>query len=893
LNKIVGAAAVLWALSACAGGGVAALAAGVTTVGVRGWQVQSSAVVFAGGDAVSQPGYRPAGWLRVRPDDAGAPGTEVGALVQNGRCPDVFFSTRMKSCFGYMSQIGPVTINRFTVPWWFRTTFRVTELGAHTQLIVNGVVGAATAWVNGHKVGRVQGDYTRFAFDVSHLVRRGVNALALELEPNDPTRMFTLDDVDWTQIPPDNNSGIQFPVQLHTFGPLALDDTHVVQRDAPDLSRAVLTAKALVSNLSRVRQRAIVRAYLAGHELAQPIVLAPGSTRTIHFTLTLGHPRVWWPYQMGGQPLYGLRLWVSSGGRMSDQASESFGIRTVATRLVGASPIAPAGSRQFLVNGVPFVFRAGGWSEDLFLRYSAADTATQIALVKNLGLNGIRTEGKQMPADFYEQMDRAGILIDAGYQCCDAWQLQDSGLGTPHNLRLLENSARTIGENLRDHPSVLNFSWSDDQPTARQLEVSLAGFKQADFADPLIASAEYKSAPGLGPSGEKEGPYDWVPPSYWYDRSHYSPDDSTRTNVGGAWAFDSEASAGDTVPTLDSIRRFLSPFEQRQLWRSPNYNQYHLNYETGLPDPSTNGGYAFGTLHDLDRAIAQRYGAWSGLSQYVEEAQVQNYETQRAEFEAYIDHSADRYAPSTGIVYWQLNKGWPTLLWDLYNNDYDQAGSYFGAQEANRPLHALYAYDLGAVTVDNLGPSTAAGLTVEARVYDLGGKLLDDQRSGPLTLPSQRVLTGVLKPRVPAQPTVSFIELLLYRSGELVDRNVYWLPNHPDVINWPKTIGMPQATMTEYADLRALRTLPAARLAVTAHPHPGGAEVTITNVGRTVAFFIRADVGNIRPTLWSANDTTLWPSESETLEVSYTARAPRAVIRVSAWNARALTVRAG
>ncbi len=57
---------------------------------------------------------------------------------------------------------------------------------------------------------------------------------------------------------------------------------------------------------------------------------------------------------------------------------------------------------------MPFVFRGGGWSEDLFLRYSSADTANQIEMIKNLGLNGIRTEGKQMPDDFYEQMDRAG-----------------------------------------------------------------------------------------------------------------------------------------------------------------------------------------------------------------------------------------------------------------------------------------------------------------------------------------------------------------------------------------------------------------------------------------------------------------------------------------------------
>ena len=35
------------------------------------------------------------------------------------------------------------------------------------------------------------------------------------------------------------------------------------------------------------------------------------------------------------------------------------------------------------------MFRGGGWSEDLLLRYSAANTADQIAMIKNLGLNGI------------------------------------------------------------------------------------------------------------------------------------------------------------------------------------------------------------------------------------------------------------------------------------------------------------------------------------------------------------------------------------------------------------------------------------------------------------------------------------------------------------------------
>src|SRR5581483_10851195 len=122
-------------------------------VGLGGWQVQSSAQVSQSGGQISAPGFAAGSWLEVKPDDAGAPGTEVGALVQNGACPDVFYSTNMASCFGYMDAVGADTIPRFAVPWWFRTEFTGDLAGAqYAQLIVNGVVGEADVWVNGQEV---------------------------------------------------------------------------------------------------------------------------------------------------------------------------------------------------------------------------------------------------------------------------------------------------------------------------------------------------------------------------------------------------------------------------------------------------------------------------------------------------------------------------------------------------------------------------------------------------------------------------------------------------------------------------------------------------------------------------------------------------------------------
>jgi exo-1,4-beta-D-glucosaminidase len=912
-------------------------ASDISDLGAGGWQVQSSAVATQTGAQISTPGFNTSTWLPVTNDDAGAPGTEIEALAQNGKCPgntalqpvnqstsspnSVYFSNNMQSCYGFMNKIGAVSVNQFSVPWWWRTDFTPNlQAGQVATLIVNGVVGSANVWVNGTEVATsstVTGSYTRFTFGLTNLIVPGTNSLALEVNPNDPTSLYTLDNVDWTQIPPDNNTGIQFPVQLQIDGALAVGNSHVNQSDAADLSSAALTVKTDVTNNTPTAQTATVTATITPPNSGTPItvnqnVTVPaGTTQTVPFTpssfpsLTITSPQVWWPYQLGAQPLYTLGVKVAQGTTQFNTTSETFGIRTVTSYLTGSNAIEPSGARAFKINGVPIVIRGGGFDPNLFLHYSAADTASQIALMKAMGVNAIRLEGHIMPADWFQQMDAAGILVNGGFQCCDAWEV--SGSLTQAQQTILQNSAQAIGTNLRNHPSVFSFQWSDNQPTSTQESVSIAGFTAADFypQTPLIASAEYKSTPTLGPSGEKEGPYDWVPPDYWYDTTHLGTD-TTVTNAGGAWGYDSEESAGDTVPTLDSLNRFMSASDLSNLWQNTKFNQYHLNYE-----PRCKTGYSFGTLCHFDTALSSRYGRWSSLAQYVEEAQAQDYENTRAQFEAFIAHANNTPLPSTGTIYWQMNKGWPSLLWNLYNSDGDQAGSYFGAQEANRSVHALYALDDGTVTLDNLTNTSQSGLSVESKVFSLAGAMLDDQTASNITLASQQVKTKVLTPKVPTSNPVQvyFVELLLKRSGTLVDRNVYWLSTQPDVVNWTKTLGQPQGTLSQYANLQALQTLPQSAITATAstasQPGPDGADrattVTITNTSSsTVAFLLRADVrrgtasgqelsgdNELQSSIWQGNDITLFPGESQTLTVTWNSadlRGATPVVSVSGWN---------
>ena len=320
--------------------------------------------------------------------------------------------------------------------------------------------------------------------------------------------------------------------------------------------------------------------------------------------------------------------------------------------------------------------------------------------------------------------------------------------------------------------------------------------------------------------------------------------------------------------------------------------------------------------------VVERYGSWSSLERYVEEAQVADYENVRSQFEAFLDHSTNSASPATGTIYWQMNKGWPSLLWNLYNSDYDQAGSYFGAQKANEGVHALFATDTNQVTVDNLTGKTQAGLSVEAKVYGLDGTLLEDKVSGTLKLASQEVRNDVLAPNVPAttappEPAKTyFVELVLRKGDSVIGRNVYWLSTQQDLVNWDATMGNPQATMSQYADLTALQNLPTASVKATevSHPGPGGREVTavtITNTSDTptVAFFLRADVrrGNadgseqagdneVLPLIWSDNDITLWPGESETLTATYDGsqlQGATPVVSLYGWNVNRFDVPSG
>jgi exo-1,4-beta-D-glucosaminidase len=166
--------------------------------------------------------------------------------------------------------------------------------GQYASLVVNGIVGAGRRVGQRHR-GR-DAEHCRRRLHPLHLrrhrrpVKSGTNTLALEVYPNNPNTMLTLDDVDWNQIPPDNNTGIQFPVQLLTSDALSDADAHVVENNAADLSSSALTVKTNVTNHTSSSQTGVVAATItppgSGADHGQPDGDRPGE----HHTDGLVHP---------------------------------------------------------------------------------------------------------------------------------------------------------------------------------------------------------------------------------------------------------------------------------------------------------------------------------------------------------------------------------------------------------------------------------------------------------------------------------------------------------------------------------------------------------------------------------------------------------------------------
>jgi exo-1,4-beta-D-glucosaminidase len=852
------------------------------------WFIQSSADVHADGVAISTAGFASSDWY-----PATVPTTVLSALVDDKVYPDPYSAMNLRSIpgtsypiFEDFSNILMPPASPFRHSWWYRTEFKLPNdyQGKMVWLGFDGINYRANVWMNGVPIAsseKVAGTWRLFQLEVTVAAKPGeTNALALEIFPPQPHDLaITL--VDWAPMPPDKEMGIWRDVHIFATGPIALRYPAVLTK-LPSTNEALLTVRTELTNATGQPVEAVVKGHVENLAFQQSMHLAPKETRVVHFTperfpqLKILNPRLWWPAEVGRQELYPLDLSVEVQGEVSDSAHIRFGIRQVTAN------IDEKGHRIFQINGKNILIRGAGYSFDMLLRSTPERQQAELNYVRDLNLNAVRMEGKLENDHFFDQTDQMGIMVLPGWCCCDHWENWPAW--DKESELIAQDSMRDQIRRLERHPSVITFLYGSDFAPPPQVEKMYLGILQElEWPNPSLSSAAARTST-VGPSGVKmTGPYEYVPPLFWY----------VDTRHGGAFGFNTETSPGPAIPPIESLRRMLPP---DHLWPVDSVWQYH-------------GGGMSQTLNVFIEALNQRYGQANSVEEFALKAQVQAYEAHRAMMEAY---GRNKYT-STGIIQWMLNNAWPSMIWHMYDWYLRPGGSYFGVKKACEPLHVQYSYDDHSIVVVNSYYQTFANLKVTATVYNLDMSEKYSQQADVSVGPDSTTRVFTLPP-LTGLSTAYFVSLTLESAGHIKSRNFYWLSTREETLDWARqeldTSGaydISTWTPTEtFADYTPLNKLPRVDLDATAQSRKSGEErtmtVTLHNSTSRLAFAVHLKVNRpsnrrisregpqddeILPVLWQDNYFALLPGE--TRQVTATFRSEERdnaipVVEIEGWN---------
>ena len=165
---------------------------------------------------------------------------------------------------------------------------------------------------------------------------------------------------------------------------------------------------------------------------------------------------------MGKPERYTLNLEFNVDGKISDRAETRFGIREIKSEVLSAN------RRLFSVNGKNVLIRGGGWSPDMMLRQDSQRLRDEFRYVQDMGLNTIRLEGKLETKEFFDLADERGILLIAGWCCCDHWEHWPNW--KPQDFTIAEQSLRDQMYRLRGHPSLIAWMNGSDNPPPPDVE---------------------------------------------------------------------------------------------------------------------------------------------------------------------------------------------------------------------------------------------------------------------------------------------------------------------------------------------------------------------------------------------------------------------------------------
>lgn len=323
---------------------------------------------------------------------------------------------------------------------WYRRslTCSAEQLSGRMLLNFDGVYMNSTLFVNGKEAGSWTYGYSAFEHDITDFLHEGENELLLRVSHQSPnTRWYS-------------GAGIfrDVMLKLRPAAYIGTNGVYIHSAPQPEGGWTTEVETDVVGEASNIRMLLEVfdpaGASMGGYGLEAHF---DGGHEKFAASFNSTDPELW---SVDDPMLYTLKISLYSGSELLDCINETFGYRT--------AEFDP--DRGFLLNGEPVKLHGVCMHHDLGALGSAlneAALARQLRIMKEMGVNAIRTSHNMPARQLVQLCDEMGLLVDS--EAFDMWEkpkteFDNHRFFTEH----AERDVRSWIERDRNHPCIIMWS---------------------------------------------------------------------------------------------------------------------------------------------------------------------------------------------------------------------------------------------------------------------------------------------------------------------------------------------------------------------------------------------------------------------------------------------------
>lgn len=323
---------------------------------------------------------------------------------------------------------------------WYRRSLPCSaeQLSGRMLLNFDGVYMNSTLFVNGKEAGSWTYGYSAFEHDITDFLHEGENELLLRVSHQSPnTRWYS-------------GAGIfrDVMLKLRPAAYIGTNGVYIHSAPQPEGGWTTEVETDVVGEASDIRMLLEVfdpaGASMGGYGLEAHF---DGGHEKFTASFNSTDPELW---SVDDPMLYTLKISLYSGSELLDCVNETFGYRT--------AEFEP--DRGFLLNGEPVKLHGVCMHHDLGALGSAlneAALARQLRIMKDMGVNAIRTSHNMPARQLVQLCDEMGLLVDS--EAFDMWEkpkteFDNHRFFTEH----AERDVRSWIERDRNHPCIIMWS---------------------------------------------------------------------------------------------------------------------------------------------------------------------------------------------------------------------------------------------------------------------------------------------------------------------------------------------------------------------------------------------------------------------------------------------------